>query len=132
MGPQQSSGMSLPGNNIGYHSGRQSRLEFLSKKSSLFFLTLHYSYESDRINNSGSARNYRDTGYPSQHSDNYNNQQLRRMNNYPASNGNRGRRGTGAKAYRDGTQSDAITGGKLSFKREFCFLLIKTTSLINE
>ncbi len=62
-----------------------------------------YSYESDRYNNSGSARNYRDTGYQQQQrNETYNNQPSRRSNNYSTSISNRGHRGT--------------TGGKFNFK----------------
>jgi len=55
------------------------------------------SYDSDRYNDSGNGRNYRDTGYQQQRNDNYNNQQSRRSNNYSTGNGNRGRRGAGGK-----------------------------------
>jgi hypothetical protein len=81
-----------------------------------FSYFIYYSYESDRTNNSGSARNYRDTGYQQQRGgDNYNNQQPRRSNNYPTGNGNRGRRGSGANSYR----GDANSGGTFNRKRNF-------------
>lgn len=84
------------------------------KKKTTFFIS--NSYEPDRMSNSGSARNYRDSNYQQypqqQRSDNYNNQQTRRPNDYPAGNGNRGRRGGGTNSYRSGTQSDVGTGGK--------------------
>ena len=84
-----------------------------------------FSYEFDRMSNSGSARNYRDAGYQQQYpqqqrGDNYNNQQSRRSNNFASGNGSRGRRGIGGNLYRGGTQSDAGTGGKCNLKK-FCF-----------
>jgi len=74
IGPQQGAGMNITNNNMNYQGGRQQR------------------YESDRLSNSGNARNYRDTGYQQQRNDNYNTQPSRRPNNYPTGNGNRGRR----------------------------------------
>jgi hypothetical protein len=68
------------------------------------------------MSNSGSTRNYRDTGYQQQ-VDNYNNQQPRRSNN-----GTRGRRGIGGtNSYRGGTQSDVGTGGKFNEKNTLIF-----------
>lgn len=65
------------------------------------------------MSNSGSVRNYRDSGYQQypqqQRGENYNNQSTRRANNFG---GGRGRRGAGGNSYRGGTQSDAGTGGK--------------------
>ena len=74
------------------------------------------SYESDRMSNSGSVRNYRDSGYQNypqqqQRGENYNNQPSRRSNHFGGG-GGRGRRGAGGNSYRGGTQSDAGTGGK--------------------
>jgi hypothetical protein len=76
------------------------------------------------MSNSGSTRNYRDSGYQQQYpqqqqqrGENYNNQQSRRSNNFGI--GNRGRRGVGGNSYRGGTQSDAGTGGKLRLKKNF-------------
>ncbi|CAF0786066.1 unnamed protein product [Adineta steineri] len=101
IGPQQGAGMNMVAG-MGYQSGRQQR------------------YESDRMSNSGSTRNYRESGYqqqqyPSQQrgggGDNYNNQSLRRSN---FSGGSRGRRGAGGNLYRGGTQSDAGTGDEAS------------------
>ncbi|CAF0934331.1 unnamed protein product [Adineta steineri] len=101
IGPQQGAGMNMVAG-MGYQSGRQQR------------------YESDRMSNSGSTRNYRESGYqqqqyPSQQrgggGDNYNNQSLRRPN---FSGGSRGRRGAGGNLYRGGTQSDAGTGDEAS------------------
>lgn len=66
------------------------------------------------MSNSGSVRNYRDSGYQQypqqqqQRGENYNNQASRRANHF----GGRGRRGAGGNAYRGGTQSDAGTGGR--------------------
>ncbi|CAF0992025.1 unnamed protein product [Adineta steineri] len=109
IGPQQGAGMNMVAG-MGYQSGRQQR------------------YESDRMSNSGSTRNYRESGYqqqqyPSQQrggggggggGDNYNNQSLRRSN---FSGGSRGRRGAGGNLYRGGTQSDAGTGGNYESDR---------------
>ena len=72
------------------------------------------------MSNSGSTRNYRDTGYQQAYSqqqqqrgDNYNNFPPRRANHFATGNGSRGRRGAGGYAYRPGgPQSDAGTGGK--------------------
>jgi hypothetical protein len=88
------------------------------KKTHQQLLASRFSYESDRMSNSGGARNYRDSGYQQQqqHSDTYNNQQTRRPNNFPA--GGRGRRGAGGNSYRGGTQSDVGTGGKFNRNRE--------------
>jgi len=85
----------------------------------LSVIVFNFSYEFDRMSNSGSARNYRDSGYQQQYpqqqrGDNYNNQQPRRPNNFAGGNSNRGRRGVGGNLYRGGTQSDAGTGGKLN------------------
>jgi fragile X mental retardation protein len=77
IGQQQNAGMSIMNNNMNYQSGRQPR------------------YDTDRYNDSGNGRNYRDTSYQQQRNDNYNNQSSRRSNNYSTGNGNRGHRGAG-------------------------------------
>ncbi|CAF0850062.1 unnamed protein product [Adineta ricciae] len=87
VGPQQDATSNSTGNNQGYQGGRQQR------------------YDSDRMNNSVSGRNYYDGGYPQQQRYD-NNSQARRSNNYPMGNGNRGRRGSGANSYRTGGQND--------------------------
>jgi hypothetical protein len=84
--------------------------------------SLHsFSYEPDRMSNSGSTRNYRDTGYHSQQQqtqqqqqrgDNHTNQLSRRSNHHAGGPDHRGRRGAGVNPFRIGTQSDAGTGGK--------------------
>ena len=71
-----------------------------------------FSYEYDRMNNSGNSRNYRDPSYQQSYSqvraDNYNNPSSRRGND---SRPRRGGGGNGNNSYRTGTQSDAGTGG---------------------
>lgn len=112
-GPQQGTGMNNA-TGMGYQSGRQQRYEF------------------DRMSNSGSTRNYRDTGYQQQQypqqqqrGENYNHQQSRRPNN-----GNRGRRG--GNSYRGGTQSDAGTGDEASECGDAASATVRTSRKHND
>jgi hypothetical protein len=75
------------------------------------------SYDTDRYNDSGNGRNYRDTSYQQQRNDNYNNQSSRRSNNYSTGNGNRGHRGAG--------------GGKFDFSFD-CFLCFEKNLFVDK
>jgi len=107
---------------MGYQSGRQQRYDISLIET--VYVHFNFSYEFDRMSNSGNARNYRDTGYQQQYpqqqqrGDNYNNQQPRRVNNFAGGNNTRGRRGAGGNVYRGGTQSDAGTGGYNDRRRQ--------------
>ena len=84
----------------------------------LFYFS-YLSNDYSRMNNSANVRSYRDSGYQqphpqSQRADNYNNQNLRRSNNFAGSNSARGRRGTSSNSYRSGAYSDVGTGGKFN------------------